>query len=115
VIDRLMPAAPAPDPAPASVERAGRQIERLGYALASGLAHRFELSCRRLSAMESLLGAVSHRSVLGRGFSITRLKKGRVIVRSVREVSDRDRLVTQIADGQFESEAINIDQLELFD
>ena len=69
----------------------------------------------RVRSQETLLAAVSHKNVLARGFSITRLKKGRMILRSVRELKDRQRLVTQLADGEFESEAVNIKQLELFE
>jgi len=70
---------------------------------------------QRLSSQEALLAAVSHPNVLARGFSITRLKKGRKIVRSVAELTDRQRLVTQVSDGEFESEARNIEQMDLFE
>jgi exonuclease VII large subunit len=70
---------------------------------------------QRLASQEALLGAVSHQNVLARGFSITRLKKGRKIVRSVVELTDRQRLVTQVSDGEFESETVNVNQRELFE
>ena len=69
----------------------------------------------RVRSQETLLAAVSHENVLARGFSITRLKKGRKILRSVRELKDDQRLVTQLADGEFESETMNINQMELFE
>ncbi len=58
---------------------------------------------------------MSYKGTLRRGFSITRLKKGGCVVRSSREVSDGMRLVTETADGEFESQVVNLDQLELFE
>jgi hypothetical protein len=37
------------------------------------------------------------------------------VVRSVRDLEDRQRLVTELADGAFDSEVINLEQLELFE
>ena len=58
---------------------------------------------------------MSYKSVLGRGFSITRLKRGRQVVRGRGQVTDGDRIKTETADGEFESEVLNLRQLELFD
>jgi len=69
----------------------------------------------RLTASEALLTAVSHKSVLARGFSITRTKKRRAIVRSIKDLTDGQRFVTQLSDGEFESQALNIKQLELIE
>ena len=58
---------------------------------------------------------MSYESVLGRGYSITRIRKGREIVRSLDQLRDRQKLVTEVAGGAFESEVINLNQLELFE
>lgn len=97
------------------VHRLVEQVARLGTALPVALAQRLKLLNQRLAAQEALLTAVSHQNVLARGFSITRMKKGRMIVRSVAGLTDRQRLLTQVSDGEFESEAINIRQRELFE
>ncbi len=47
--------------------------------------------------------------------TITRSKKGRGVVRSVRDLDDRQRIVTELADGEFEADVVNLKQLELFD
>ncbi len=99
----------------AQVVTAQQHVDRLGSSVQEGMAHRLELLVARIAAQETLLGAVSHRSVLARGFSITRTKKGRTIVRSASDVRDGQRLLTQLADGEFESETRNIEQRELFD
>ncbi len=91
------------------------KVVRLSRSIPAGLASGLVLWNHRLQSHEALLTAVSHKSVLARGFSITRLKKGRKIVRSVAELKDQQRLVTQVSDGEFESEAVNIRQQELFD
>jgi exodeoxyribonuclease VII large subunit len=96
------------------IARHGEHLARLDETIPAALRHRTALLAGRVSAQEQLLIAVSHRSVLARGFSITRTKKGRRLVRSVRELEDRQRLVTQLAEGEFESETLNVKQLELF-
>ena len=79
------------------------------------MRHRLSLLHERFQSQEARLKAVSHESVLARGFSVTRTKKGRKVVRSVRDVRDRERVVTQVSDGEFESEVVNLNQLELFE
>ena len=91
------------------------RVGRLGEVIPGAVRRRFTLLTERVRSQETLLGAVSHTSVLSRGFSITRTKKGRKIVRSVGEIKDGQRLITQVSDGQFESETVNIRQMELFD
>lgn len=97
------------------VQRRVEQVVRLGTSLPAALAQRLTLLNQRLTSQEALLAAVSHQNVLARGFSITRLKKGRKIVRSVADLTDRQRLVTQVTDGEFESETVNVNQRELFE
>jgi len=97
------------------VQRLADRVARLGSSLPAALDRRLTLLNQRLSSQDALLAAVSPGNVLARGFSITRLKKGRKIVRSVAELKDRQRLVTQVSDGEFESEALNIRQMELFE
>jgi exodeoxyribonuclease VII large subunit len=77
--------------------------------------HRMRIWAERLRSQEQLLGAVSHQSVLARGFSITRTRNDRRIVRSVGDVQDGQRLLTQLADGEFESETRSVKQRELFE
>lgn len=57
----------------------------------------------RLKTANGLLQAVSHKSVLTRGYSITRRKGDRKIVRSVADVQHGDPIVTQLTDGEVSS------------
>ena len=87
------------------------------------LTDRLQVSMRRsldklrsgIDSKEELLGALGYRSVLQRGFSITRSKKGKRVIRSAKELRDGDRLVTELADGAVESNVVNLEQLELFE
>jgi exonuclease VII large subunit len=97
------------------VQQLREHVAQLRTSIPTAIGHRLTLLTERVRSQETLLAAVSHKNVLARGFSITRLKKGRKILRSVAELKDRQRLVTQLADGEFESETMNINQLELFE
>jgi exodeoxyribonuclease VII large subunit len=90
-------------------------LQRTADAIAAATRHRLAMSCERVRRQEERLGAMGYESVLARGFSITRIKKGREVVRSLNQLRDRRRLVSRIADGEFESEVVNLNQLELFD
>jgi exodeoxyribonuclease VII large subunit len=61
------------------------------------------------------LTAVGPEQVLRRGYSITTLKKGGKVVRSVEQVQPGDRLVTRLADGEIESTADDKNQPGLFE
>ncbi|MEK6799015.1 MAG: exodeoxyribonuclease VII large subunit [Planctomycetota bacterium] len=91
------------------------EVDQHQGTLSRLMGHRLTLLAQRVQSLQDLLGAVSHESVLARGFSITRIKKDRSVLRSVTNLADRLRIVTQLADGEFESEALNVRQKELFD
>jgi exonuclease VII large subunit len=61
------------------------------------------------------LTAIGPEQVLKRGYSITTLKKGGKVVRSVDQVQPGDRLVTRLADGEIESTADDKNQPGLFE
>ena len=92
--------------------------DRLVYLdrrMAAGERHRLNTDTDRISALDALLNALSYKRVLNRGYSITRLKKGRRLVRRTGQLRDRTRVVTEVAEGEFESEVVNLHQLELFE
>ena len=99
------------------VERLPRlteRVEHLADALRARTEHLLSTLRHDLQRREEVLAAMSYKSVLGRGFSITRTKKKRGVVRSLGNLHDGERLVTELADGEFESEVVNLKQLELF-
>ncbi|HUU82499.1 MAG TPA: exodeoxyribonuclease VII large subunit [Phycisphaerae bacterium] len=101
-------------PAP-RLERSRDRLAHVQRRLAEGIRHRFSTLRVRLAGETARLSALSYRSTLNRGFTITRTKRGRRVVRSVKEVADGTRLLTETTDGEFESEVVNLRQLELFE
>ncbi|MFQ5493989.1 MAG: exodeoxyribonuclease VII large subunit, partial [Phycisphaerae bacterium] len=99
-LDRHRPAALA--------AQASDRLRRVRRSLSTGVRRHLDVRRERLRRDAELLGAVGYRRVLGRGFSITRLKQGRAVVRSLEQLS-----VGQL--GQFESDVVNLTQRELFD
>jgi exodeoxyribonuclease VII large subunit len=69
----------------------------------------------KLDGLEARLVACSHEQVLNRGFSITRKAKGRILIRGAKDVAPGDRVITQTADGEFESNVVDARQGELFE
>ena len=92
-------------------ERLRQSRERLAGLVQSGLTrHR-----RMLEARIDAVAARDPRRVLERGFSITRDAKSRRIIRSVDQVRDRMRIITQVSDGEFRGTADDPRQRGLFD
>ncbi len=86
--------------------RAKRSGDRLGRAETrlrrSDPAQRLRLERQKLNALQRQLESMSHRSVLRRGFSITRGADGEIL-RSAEGVSPGDTLITELADGKLRS------------
>ncbi len=84
--------------------RAGNDtLTRLGNRLESvNPTHNLKLCKAKLSALQRQLVSMSHKSVLQRGFSLTRLADGG-IVRSPSQVRPGDVLITEVSDGIIKS------------
>jgi exodeoxyribonuclease VII large subunit len=93
----------------------GDRLRSVARQIRAGVHHRIKASRDRVDAHGELLAALSYHSVLQRGYSITRIKKGRVVVRAPEQLADGDLLVTESSGGAFESRVVNLDQLELFE
>ncbi|NOT00782.1 MAG: exodeoxyribonuclease VII large subunit [Phycisphaerales bacterium] len=76
---------------------------------------RWERLSDRIDQMTRRLEALSHNSVLRRGFTLTRLSRGRGLLRSPTQVRDGELIVTDTAGGSVESRVVNLKQMELFD
>jgi len=77
--------------------------------------HRIELLTQAIKGLDTRLEATSYRQTLARGFTITRVKRGRKIIRDPGQVVTGDRIITETKDGQFESKVTDPKQGELFD
>ncbi len=72
--------------------------------------HRLNLGRQRLAAAGKQLQALSYRSVLERGFSVTRRGDGKVI-RSVKDVHPIEQVETELADGKFRSDVVDAEDV----
>lgn len=97
------------------IARLGDRVERVGPRLASAVGHRAQLLSARVEATAGKLQAMSYRATLARGFSITRVKKGRTVLRGVQGLKPGTRLLTETADGEVESAVVDDKQMELFE
>lgn len=92
-------------------ERWHHNRQRLAVAVRRARIHHGRLLDARLLA----LAACDPRRVLRRGYSITRDARTRKIIRSLEQVRDRMRIVTEVADGEFRGTAEDPRQPGLFD
>ena len=84
-------------------KRSGDQLAGMeARLLASHPGHRLRLARQKIDAARRQLEAMSYRSVLQRGFSVTRRGDGNIL-RSAADVRDGDRVETELADGKFAS------------
>ena len=97
------------------VDRHKAYLPMLRRRLDEVLARRRERAARQVAAAGGKLQAMGYRATLARGFSITRLKKGRTLVADATGVAPGDRLLTETQTGEIESTVVDTRQLELFD
>jgi exodeoxyribonuclease VII large subunit len=69
----------------------------------------------RLTAMSNHLHALSPQRVLERGYTVTRIKKTNAIVRSSKQLAERDHIITRFHDGEVESTVEDPQQPKLFE
>jgi exodeoxyribonuclease VII large subunit len=106
-LDRASPAYALP--------RLSDKLSRMDESLAAAINHRVALNGEYVRRQRERLAAMGYTSILGRGFSITRIKRGKRVVRSIKEVRVSERVVTELADGAFESTVTDGNQMDLFD
>ncbi|UCG33387.1 MAG: exodeoxyribonuclease VII large subunit [Phycisphaerales bacterium] len=95
-------------------ERGDEAVRQLGLRLAVGISRRDAELARALNALAARLEGCSHRSVLARGYSLTRdAESGRIIRRSS-DVQTGRLITTQLRDGTVDSrvERISEDETE---
>jgi exonuclease VII large subunit len=84
-------------------KRAGDATSRLeARLLAASPRHGLRLARQRVDALSKHLEALSHRSVLKRGFSVTSDGRGRIL-RSIEGIRTGQTVQTELADGRFKS------------
>lgn len=107
---RVQPAVPR-----SKVERGIVIVAQLAGRLRRGTDHRLTFLRQRTDGLAARLESVSHKRVLARGFSITRLAARGTLIRTASQVKAGDRVLTETADGTFESRVLDKGQMELFE
>lgn len=92
-------------------ERLRQLLGRVERGARSAVAQRRQLLESRLEAA----AACDPKRVLNRGYSITRDARSRRVIRSVAQVRDGMRIVTEVSDGEFPGTAEDPKQPRLFD
>ncbi|MFQ5806153.1 MAG: exodeoxyribonuclease VII large subunit [Phycisphaerae bacterium] len=85
--------------------------QRIAATLRQAVAHHRRLLKARVEA----IAACDPKRVLRRGYSVTREARTRRVIRSIEEIRDRMRIVTELADGEFRSTADDPRQPRLFE
>ncbi|MEK6676937.1 MAG: exodeoxyribonuclease VII large subunit [Planctomycetota bacterium] len=94
---------------------AATRLDALAEKIPNLLRHRLTLLAEQLRGRHDLLSALGYKSILGRGFSITRRKKDGQIIRSTHQIHALDRIETELLEGRFESDIVALHQQELFE
>ncbi len=97
------------------VDRNDATLRQLEQRLVRGMQNRLAMLTQRTDGLAARLESVSHKQVLARGYSITRLASHDTLIRSPDQVKPGDRIITETAEGEFESRVIDRRQMELFD
>lgn len=101
---------------PRHVVRLHRQtLATLEARLAYDLRNEHRRWRERVEAMAAHLRAIGPEQVLARGYSITLLKQGGQVIRSVGQIHGGEKLITRLSDGQIESVARDPKQPSLFE
>ena len=94
---------------------AAARVATLELQLRTVVSNCLQRQTLKVDLLARHLAAVGPEQVLRRGYSITTLKKGGKVVRSIDQVKPGDRLVTRLADGEVESTAEDKNQPGLFE
>ena len=110
VLRKYHPSGPQP-----RIERIQDQLDGLAARAERAGAIDIALGRERLTARIERIAAASPRSVLARGYSITRDARTGELIRSVHQVSDGQRVEIEVADGRFKARADDPRQPRLFE
>ena len=94
---------------------AAARVQSLDLQLRTVMTNCLKRQSLKVDLLARHLTAVGPEQVLRRGYSITTLKKGGKVVRSIDQVKPGDRLVTRLSDGEVQSTAEDANQPGLFE
>jgi exodeoxyribonuclease VII large subunit len=85
-----------------TLQEQARRLNELAQRLKRSIGYNIEKKLARIQAAARQLDAISPLQTLQRGYSITRQTDG-MLIRQVSQVAEGSRVVTRLADGEFES------------
>ena len=91
------------------------RLDRFDRRLLTSVERILERAGSHIHATAEKLQAMSYRTTLTRGFSITRTKRDRHVVRDGTALKNGDRLLTETAGGEVESQVVRTKQMDLFE
>jgi exodeoxyribonuclease VII large subunit len=86
--------------------QARQRIDDLMSRAEKAMLHELRLRQERLDGMLGRLASVSPEGTLERGYAIVRRRETDAVIHSVEQVRSGDRLEIQVADGEFEAQAV---------
>jgi exodeoxyribonuclease VII large subunit len=92
-----------------------QRLMAVNERLRRGLKVAHQRQIQRVDALERQLAALNPLGVLKRGYSVTFLKKGGAVVRSIEQIRGGEILFTRVGDGRIESTADDPRQPKLFE
>ncbi|MGD8633860.1 MAG: exodeoxyribonuclease VII large subunit [Anaerolineales bacterium] len=88
----------------ARIENARQRMDEFWRRMQLALKHELVVQRQRVSGLDHTLRAVSPGEILTRGYAIVTKKEQGIVVRSIEQVDDGDRIHVQVHDGDFDAE-----------
>jgi exodeoxyribonuclease VII large subunit len=86
-----------------------RRLDEWSERLERAARNRLDRARQRLEALAGRLETLSPLNVLARGYSLTRIEAGRVVVRDPAQIRPGDRLVTEVRHGRIRSQVVDVE------
>jgi exodeoxyribonuclease VII large subunit len=97
------------------VRRFGDRLDGLATRISPSLQRFLQSTRQKMDDWQARLEAISYRRTLARGFTITRSHRDGKLLTHPKMVTPGERIVTETADGSFESQALDREQGKLFE
>lgn len=97
------------------IELFNQKLNELSRRLLTRTRARLREGALKVEKIDAQLAALSPQAVLRRGYSITTIKRGGAVVRSIEQVKPGDAIITRVTDGEVESTVEDETQPKLFE
>ncbi|MBC8106719.1 MAG: exodeoxyribonuclease VII large subunit [Anaerolineae bacterium] len=97
------------------IELLNQKLNDLNRRLLTRSRARLREASLKIEKIDAQLTALSPQAVLRRGYSITTIKRGGAVVRSIEQLKPGDAIITRVTDGEIESTVEDQTQPKLFE